>query len=332
MFSPRLNSILGTGLALLTLASCSVPQRFTCEDDDQCGEGQCVLGGCAFPDDECPSGLRYGELSNDAGECTELDPVAEGESGTAGSETLVTEESGSEESGSEESGSETETGSETGEPEPEEPQVLAHYTLDSGEVIGLVVIDSSDNELHALAQSVQPQPPGVSGECLEFQPLSRIEIPLEVLEGLDEFTFECYVRDATMVNMVLSNIFYFGNPDNATEPPAFALYLGLLDEPAGTMRVYWNGEEELTFAGMTDFTASPGWHHLGFTAGPGGIRLYVDHELEIAHPLMPAWVDAGMTSLSIGALPTLDGGFEGLLDELRFSDQALEPEQMLPLP
>jgi hypothetical protein len=37
---------------------------FTCTQDSQCsGGGQCVNSFCAFSDGQCPSGLRYGELS-----------------------------------------------------------------------------------------------------------------------------------------------------------------------------------------------------------------------------------------------------------------------------
>lgn len=36
---------------------------FACQDDTQCGAGQCKAGYCAFPDDTCSSHLRYGGLS-----------------------------------------------------------------------------------------------------------------------------------------------------------------------------------------------------------------------------------------------------------------------------
>lgn len=48
------------------LASCSPygGGAFTCAMDSQCGAGgTCVASYCAFSDDNCPSGLRYGDLS-----------------------------------------------------------------------------------------------------------------------------------------------------------------------------------------------------------------------------------------------------------------------------
>ncbi len=63
---------------LLCLASCGGSASFACLSDTQCsrdGEaGVCVDSGyCAFVDDACPSGLRYGELSgsNLGGACVE---------------------------------------------------------------------------------------------------------------------------------------------------------------------------------------------------------------------------------------------------------------------
>jgi hypothetical protein len=74
----------GLGLSCGLLSSCSVPSSFSCSDDSQCGEGQCIDGACAFPDDECLSGLAYGALAPKelAGNCVE-DGVAD-ESGSSG--------------------------------------------------------------------------------------------------------------------------------------------------------------------------------------------------------------------------------------------------------
>ncbi|MBL4686236.1 MAG: hypothetical protein JKY37_16705 [Nannocystaceae bacterium] len=57
----------------LHLASCRTPATFQCQADAQCDNGVCAEGGfCGFPDDDCPSGVRYGEFATDdlAGTCT----------------------------------------------------------------------------------------------------------------------------------------------------------------------------------------------------------------------------------------------------------------------
>lgn len=69
-------------LPLLALAGCG-GGSFLCSDDAQCTRdgvtGTCEAGGCAFPDEACPSGKRYGALSGSlAGQC--VDP-SEGSGG-----------------------------------------------------------------------------------------------------------------------------------------------------------------------------------------------------------------------------------------------------------
>ncbi len=45
-------------------AACSNADSFVCSADGQCGNGTCEASGyCSFPDDECPSGQRYGGLA-----------------------------------------------------------------------------------------------------------------------------------------------------------------------------------------------------------------------------------------------------------------------------
>lgn len=60
--------VIAGGLALAATA-CLQPRRYQCTDDDQCrvGErtGSCIvdIGWCAYPDDDCDSGLRYSTLA-----------------------------------------------------------------------------------------------------------------------------------------------------------------------------------------------------------------------------------------------------------------------------
>lgn len=65
-------------VAGLTLSLSCRAQEFNCQDTDDCGaDGQCQPSGyCSFPDNECPSGQRYGDLAGAglAGEC--VNPTA----------------------------------------------------------------------------------------------------------------------------------------------------------------------------------------------------------------------------------------------------------------
>jgi hypothetical protein len=77
-------SALGLGIYV---AACGSPGAFRCTENVDCGaEGVCVDGYCAFPDAECPSGLRFGEFAAGALAGTCVDPfgtTGDVETGTA---------------------------------------------------------------------------------------------------------------------------------------------------------------------------------------------------------------------------------------------------------
>lgn len=86
-------------------AGCLGNLAFDCDDDSQCVGGQCAAPGyCAFPDDGCVSGLKYGEHAGQGlgGDCVDPGDVDGG-----------TGESGTGESGTQETGSSTDTDPDT---------------------------------------------------------------------------------------------------------------------------------------------------------------------------------------------------------------------------
>ena len=69
-------------LVLVTsMVACIARDRLVCDDDSQCSradDGVCLDGSCAYPDPECPSGLRFSSFAGDeAGRCVESEGVAE---------------------------------------------------------------------------------------------------------------------------------------------------------------------------------------------------------------------------------------------------------------
>jgi cysteine-rich repeat protein len=93
-------SVVGLAIALMHAACGS--NVFACGTDDECADagqdGTCeATGFCSFPDDECPSGARYGSHAGDslAGECVPPDVGTTGDDdGPPGSsDTIVFEES-----------------------------------------------------------------------------------------------------------------------------------------------------------------------------------------------------------------------------------------------
>ncbi|MGH1346199.1 MAG: hypothetical protein ACRBN8_31830 [Nannocystales bacterium] len=80
-------------LGVVGLTACPSSGFFVCSTNSECDEnGRCEpSGSCSFPDNECPTGRRYGELGNPAaaGQCvpsgdigsTSTSPVGEGSGG-----------------------------------------------------------------------------------------------------------------------------------------------------------------------------------------------------------------------------------------------------------
>jgi hypothetical protein len=83
----------GLAIAAVAVSACIARDQLVCEDDSQCtrfAEGVCHDGGCAYPDGDCPSGLRYGDFAGErSGRCvdesvaddtssTGIDPTTEG--------------------------------------------------------------------------------------------------------------------------------------------------------------------------------------------------------------------------------------------------------------
>ncbi len=76
------------GGGLVWLAGCGVEGIFACSADAQCtwqDRGACVSGGCAYPDEDCESGMRFSTYAQEPGACVPVDSVS-----TSGSTTMST--------------------------------------------------------------------------------------------------------------------------------------------------------------------------------------------------------------------------------------------------
>ncbi len=77
--------VTGVALSAAAVVACIARDELVCQDDAQCtrfADGVCHEGGCAYPDEDCPSGLRYSELAGErAGEC--VDPGGSADDGSS---------------------------------------------------------------------------------------------------------------------------------------------------------------------------------------------------------------------------------------------------------
>ncbi len=88
-------------LGLVTaLVGCPASEVFTCADDSECqgdGLGRCEANGfCSFPDQQCPSGRRYGELAGGgfASDCVDAEVGSTGSQDTGESSAATGSSSG----------------------------------------------------------------------------------------------------------------------------------------------------------------------------------------------------------------------------------------------
>lgn len=98
---------------MAVMLGCTNARTFNCQDSEDCSSnGQCEPSGfCSFPDSECPSGRRYGELAGVglANEC-----VIPGDDGTGEATATTTGETSGAQTSESTTTSETTSGSESG--------------------------------------------------------------------------------------------------------------------------------------------------------------------------------------------------------------------------
>lgn len=317
---------LGCVLAGLGTTSCGVPTSFSCDHDNQCEGGQCIAGGCAFLSGDCTSGLQYGALSPEplAGECVGVDEGVADESGS-GEITTPDMDSHASESGESESDA-TDSGTVSSH-----PLILAHYSFD--QIQQLYIFDSSGNDLHAEMENLQSSESAVVGEGLRFGPMDRVVVPADVLAEHTEFTVEFYMR-ITQAAEERQFLVYYGNMLYPEYTPTLTVYIEYALAPTQTPRAFWvDANDHLTPLFGTTNMFDGEWHHMAVTLDDIlGMRLYVDHLLEDEDPSIRVYLDPNLEWIQIGGVASGFGGFSGVIDELRFSDRALRPSEMLPAP
>jgi hypothetical protein len=330
MASTRATSRLAGSLAALLAAvftGCTLPSSFSCAQDRDCGpDGVCVASGCAFPSDDCASGLRYGVGSAPelAGQCVD-DDLADG-SGT-GTGTA----SGSESSDTSISETETETG-DTGEVSP----LILHYTFDAADVMAPTVHDVSGNGNDGDIADFVALTQGVSNDALMLVKgdgfSTAVDLPPQVLYDQPVFTLELYLRlDA--IDEAKDTILYYGDRPG---PPSLWLYVEHDEAPIDGLRFTYTNVIGNSFSVACDTPIVLGqWFHLALVQSDNRVAVYIDHqydcELPTAVPINSTFTRARLGKLVGDLLPSFHT-FVGAFDELRIHTQALTPDQLLPLP
>jgi len=93
-----------------------------------------------------------------------------------------------------------------------------------------------------------------------------------------------------------------------------------------------NGEDRLVFSNIPESTglSTNEWNHLSITLNGSQMRLYIDGELRgSADDFHPLFADSQDIIFALGVNPFPDTPFQGLMDQLRIYDRALEAEEIV---
>lgn len=342
-----------------TLALACGDGAFGCQESTQCGDGGVceAVGYCSFPDDDCASGRRFGELAGDfAGMCvlpddgTDTEPAAPTTTGpstddTTGSPdttgdpvtTTPLDDSGSSTgtpaatmTGSDTGSSSTTAGStedatsDTGSDSSSgggvvDPDLLLWFTFEEE-----LTTDSSGYDRHATCNPGECPVAtlGVGGTAASFDGIDDLlTIAYDDALSLDELTISVWVQPA----------------DNTTGNDS-AFGKGFADDSDNSYQVYYQsstGEMVLNMnAGTMGAAGGPlgvGWHHVAGTYdGSTTLELWIDGQLieSISDVLPPAYDE---TPVTIGG--DLNGGVPALLwlgevDDVRLYSRVLTPEEI----
>ena len=189
---------------------------------------------------------------------------------------------------------------------------IAAYSFDAGE--GTTLEDLTGNEHTGTIEGASWFDHGKYGKALSFDGENDcVKIADSAdLQLTEDFTLEAWVKPQ-------------GDGDSEPilfkeGPGAYGLYDGLYNE--GNMEGLIG---EASFTRALDYTdAEPNvWTHLALTYDGAQMRLYVDGELADTTPA-PEGVEPSSGDLSIGCDTEYKDHFEGLIDEVRVYDRALD--------
>ena len=333
----------GAALLLLTAPACP-SVTFQCADDEQCPQGSCIDGACAFADEACTSGMRFAPYSPGGlgGTCvpeadgtSTLDPGSGDAPMSPSSSTSSPPASSSdavEPSSTAVSGTGIETSSTTegvgmssvaGSEEssssgpPVDPDLVAWFPCEGeGPSIGL---DASGNGHDGTCDSCPESGLGISGQACAFDGTQVITVPFDSAFALEEFTIAAWLLpDALPDDRLLSAA---GIPLGGGQANAYQFgFNGLGDADL----VFFCSGSLGTQACINEPLTLEGWVHVAVTSSAAGIQIYFDGALAreaAANPFVHEMGDFLMGQ-------DLDDGvaaheFAGSIDELRLYSRAL---------
>jgi len=336
----HVGGVAAAALMLLSVSACSLA-AYQCSDDEQCPQGSCIGGACAFVDDACASGMRFGAHSAGGvgGECvpledgtSTLEPTTESTSSSTSLPPLESSSSGSSTTGTEGSSTTGERDmSTTGSAEssstgqPPNPDLVAWFSCDDqGQAIG---VDATGNGNDGVCMNCPSSGPGVVGQSCEFDGMQSLVVPADPAFFLEEVTLAAWFQVEPLPDGVLLSA--AGIPLGAGTGNAYQFGFNGLGPTDEVFFCYGSLENQEC---INDSAVIGDWMHVAVTSSMEGARVYVDGTLGVTGPAIASGY--GMQDFLIGV--DLDGGspahpFVGRIDELRVYSRALTDEEVAAL-
>lgn len=344
----------------VAMAGCGT-KAFTCNDDAQCLEGgvagACLAPGfCAFPDDQCGSGLRFGSHAEEglAGQCvpppgetdtfpdlttsatsaasfettdttaTSLDPATSSSTTLAATGGLTSTTSTATATTSTAT---TDPGSSTGAQV--EPGLVLWYTFD--DVLADGPEDSSGSRLHGDCAQCPAATPGVQGSAALFDGTTQfVQVPSSPLLDLTEaMTVTAFVRfDAWPQGYAL----IANRPVGSESDNSWEIYTETTTEGSALQLTTVDADGMTRHGDVPIEQITDTWQHVAMVWDGTDIILYLDAVPIIEYPLPSILYDDHAVRVGADLDFEMTGNFfPGALDDVRIYDHALTPEEVAEL-
>lgn len=343
-----LSALLGAGLG--HFAGCGAA-AFACQTDGQCDGGSCIEGSCAFADNSCDSGTRFGDHTEDgrAGTCTPVSqagssggpggtspppttgslPTSTGTSlgaqdASSGGETTTTITSVTDGTSGDSGPGTTATTSGTGE----DPSLVAWYRCEGDG--GDIALDSSDNGLHGTCSDCPEPTEGIDGGgCLFNEDSMVIEVEYSPALDLEVFTLAAWARPDPLLDGSLSTI--AAKPVGPGERNSYEIGFNFFGPQEVALMCYGSETHNPCYSSAV---TTGQWMHIAMTYDGRTARLYIDGEQTQDGPTAKDGIVVDDSPLLIGR--DLDNGqpahpMRGVLDDIRLYSRALDPDEIAAL-
>ncbi|MBD3181797.1 hypothetical protein GF312_05865 [Candidatus Poribacteria bacterium] len=198
--------------------------------------------------------------------------------------------------------------------------LIGFWPLDSSTIDGGTVTDVF-GENDGDAQGNPAKADGVINEGLEFDGAgARVELPKELMVGLESFTIECWFNYTDSGNWR----WMFGGGPEWNHGVGCCIYSG-----SNIVRYHLKTDGGEFTDGNGSTALDPGeWYHIAYTYDGEMVRSYVNGEIDFERAHQGAVViDTSVLAIGGGYFQNNEY-FLGLLDEVRVYDRALEQDEV----